>query len=166
MSKSDNPVVVIVGDYASVAGAEEDWGVIKDLHKAQVIGTYDAALVTKDEKGKPKIVHKTEKPTQHGGWAGLGVGALFGLLFPPSLLVSGAVGAGIGGVIGHLSGGMSRGDLKDLGDALDEGEALIVVIGELTIERAVDEALKDAKKTTKKQIDADAKAMKEAVDAA
>lgn len=166
MSKSDNPIIVFVGDYASLAGAEADWEAVKDLHKAHVLGTYDAALVTKDEKGKPKIVHKTEKPTQHGGWAGLGVGALFGLLFPPSLLVSGAIGAAAGGVIGHLAGGMSRSDLKDLGEALDEGEALIVVIGELTIERAVDEAMKDAKKTTKKQIDADAKAMKEAVDAA
>jgi len=166
MAKHDNPILVFVGAYSSLEVAEADWEAVKDLHKAHILGTYDAALVTKDEKGKPKIVHKTEKPTQHGGWAGLGVGALFGLLFPPSLLASGAVGAAIGGVIGHLSGGLSRGDLKDLGEALDEGEAVVIVIGEATIERAVDEAMKDAKKTMKKQVDADAKALKDAIDAA
>ena len=46
------------------------------------MGTYDAAVLTKNEKGKVKIVDKTEKPTQHGGWAGLAAGAAIGLLFP------------------------------------------------------------------------------------
>jgi hypothetical protein len=61
---------------------------------------------------------------------------------------------------------MSRSDLKDIGDMLDEGEAVVLVIGEATIERAVDDALKDAKRTLKKQVDADADALKKAIDAA
>ncbi|MCW2996692.1 MAG: hypothetical protein JWN65_241, partial [Solirubrobacterales bacterium] len=39
------------------------------------------------------------------------------------------VGSGAGGLIGHLKGGMSRSDLKDLGDTLDEGQAALIVIG-------------------------------------
>ena len=56
------------------------------------MGTYDAAVLTKNEKGKVKIVDKTEKPTQHGGWAGLAAGAAIGLIFPPRILLGGAMG--------------------------------------------------------------------------
>lgn len=126
---------VYAGENESVEDAEVDWDAVKDLHRAHVIGTYDAALVAKDEKGKPKIVHKTEKPTQRGGWIGAGIGALIGLILP-AVFVGGAIGAGVGALVGHLAGGMSRSDLKDIGDMLDEGEAAILVIGEATIERA------------------------------
>jgi uncharacterized membrane protein len=165
MPKHENPVFLFAGEYGSVEEAEVDWEAVKDLHAAHVIGTYDAALVTKDEKGKPKIVHKTEKPTQHGGWAGLGIGALIGL-FWPSVLIGGLLGAGVGAFVGHLEGGISRGDLKEVGELLDEGEAVVLVIGEATIERAVEEALADAKRTLKKQVDADAEELKKAIDAA
>ena len=63
------------------------------------------------------------KPTQHGAWTGIGVGGLLGILFPPSLLGSAIVGGTAGAVIGHLWHGMSRGDMKDLGETLDEGQA-------------------------------------------
>jgi len=165
MAKHENPTFLLAAEYPSVADAENGWDAVKDLHRAHVIGTYDAALITKGADGKPKIVHKTEKPTQHGGWAGLGIGALIGL-FWPSILIGGLVGAGVGAFLGHLEGGISREDLKDVGQLLDEGEAVVLVIGEATIERAVEEALEDAKRTMKKQIDADAKELKKAADAA
>ena len=78
------------------------------LHREHVVGTYEAAILTKNEEGKVEIVDKIEKPTRHGGWAGLAVGVSLGLIFPPSILVSGRVGAGAGALIGHLEGGMSR----------------------------------------------------------
>jgi uncharacterized membrane protein len=112
------------------------------------------------------MVDKIEKPTQHGGWAGLAVGAAIGLIFPPSILVSGLVGAGAGALIGHLRGGMSRSDLKEIGEVLDESEAALIVVGEETIERAVDEAIKRAKKDMKKQVQADAKEIERAIDTA
>jgi uncharacterized membrane protein len=72
-------------------------------------------------------------------------------------LVSGLVGAGGGALIGHLQGGMSRSDVKEVGEMLDESEAALIVIGEATIERAVDDATKRAKKEMKKEVRADAK---------
>ena len=92
--------------------------VLKELHREHVVGTYDAAVVAKNEDGKVKIVDKIEKPTQHGGWAGMAVGAAMGLIFPPSILVGGLLGAGAGALIGHLEGGMSRSDIRgSRGDA-------------------------------------------------
>jgi uncharacterized membrane protein len=137
---SDNPMFLYVGDYESVDDAKADLEELKQLHREHVVGTYDAAVLTKDEEGKVKIVDKTEKPTQHGGWAGLAVGAAVGLIFPPSILVGGLVGAGAGALIGHLHGGMSRSDLKEIGEMLDESDAALIVVGEATIERAVEEA--------------------------
>ena len=84
------------------------WRQLRELHSEHVVGTYDAAVLTKDEEGNVKIVDKIEKPTQHGGWAGLAVGAAIGLIFPPSILVSGLVGAGAGALIGHLHGAGCR----------------------------------------------------------
>ncbi len=64
---------------------------VKDLHAVGAVGTYDAAVVTKDDADK---VHenKDEMATRHGAWGGAAVGALIGLRFPPAFLASTAVG--------------------------------------------------------------------------
>ena len=162
---SDNPVFLYVGEYDSVEDAKADLEELKELHREHVVGTYDAAVITKNEEGKVKIVDKIEKPTQHGGWAGLAVGAALGLIFPPSILVSGLVGAGAGALIGHLEGGMSRSDLKEVGESLERSEAALIVVGEATIERAVEEATRRAKREMKKEVRADAREMERAIDA-
>jgi uncharacterized membrane protein len=163
---SDNPMFLYAGEYESVDDAKADLKVLKELHREYVVGTYDAAVVTKDEEGKVKIVDKIEKPTQHGGWAGMAVGAAMGLIFPPSILVGGLLGAGAGALIGHVRSGMSNSDLKEVGEMLDDSEAALIVVGEATIERAVDDATRRAKKELKKEVRADAKELEKAIDEA
>jgi uncharacterized membrane protein len=165
-SMSDNPLFLYAAEYESVDDAKADLETLKEMHREHIVGTYDAAVVTKNEEGKVKIVDKIEKPTQHGGWAGAAVGAAIGLIFPPSILVSGLLGAGAGALIGHLEGGMSRSDVKEVGELLDNSEAALIVVGEATIERAVDDATKRAKRDLKKEIRADAREMEKAVDEA
>jgi uncharacterized membrane protein len=163
---SDNPVFLYVGEYDSVEDAKADLEELKELHREHVVGTYDAAVITKNDEGKVKIVDKIEKPTQHGGWAGLAVGAALGLIFPPGVLVTGLLGAGAGALIGHLRGGMSRSDLEEVGEVLERSEAALIVVGEATIERAVEEATRRAKREMKKEVQADARAMERAIDEA
>jgi uncharacterized membrane protein len=165
-SMSDNPMFLYAGEYESVEDAKADLEALKEMHREHIVGTYDAAVVTKNEEGKVKIVDKIEKPTQHGGWAGMAVGAAIGLIFPPGLLVGGLLGAGAGALIGHLEGGMSRSDVKEVGELLDNSEAALIVVGEATLERAVDEATARAKRDLKKEIRADAREMEKAVDEA
>jgi hypothetical protein len=57
-------------------------------------------------------------------------------------------------------------DLKEIGAMLDESEAALIVVGETTIERALDEATKRAKKAMKKQVRADAKEIEKLIDTA
>jgi uncharacterized membrane protein len=123
-----------------------------------LVGTFDSAVIEKDED---KVrVHKTEKPTQHGAWTGIAVGAVAGILFPPSIIGGAIVGGVAGGVAGHLWRGMSRGDLKELGEALDEGQAAVIVVGESKIDEQIEKATKRARKAIEKQIDADADELK------
>jgi uncharacterized membrane protein len=163
---SDKQMFLYAGEYDSVEDAKADLEELKQLHREDFVGTYDAAVLTKNEEGKVKIVDKIEKPTQHGGWAGLAVGAAIGMIFPPSVLVSGLLGAGAGALIGHLRGGMSNADLKEVGEMLEESEAALIVIGEETIERGVDEAVKHAKREMKKEVRADAREIERAIDEA
>ncbi len=135
MSKADG-VFIYIGTYASEVDARSDYDVVKDLHLVGAVGTYDAAVITKDDKGKIHV-NKDETTTRHGAWGGAAAGALIGILFPPSIIGTALVGAAVGGVSGHLWKGMSRTDVKEFGEAIDAGEAALVVVGETTIEAAL-----------------------------
>jgi len=156
---SDRPVFIYAATYADLAGAEADYDTLLDLHAEKLVGTYDVALISKDSDGKVHVM-KHEKPTQHGAWGGIAVGAVIGILFPPSVLGAAAVGGLVGGIGGHLKKGMSRGDAKELGDLLESGEAALIVIGESRVEETLDKELTRALKSTEKEIDADSKELK------
>ena len=162
---ADKPVFLYAAIYDDPEDAEADYEAVFDLHAAGAIGTFDSAVIEKDEDGKVHV-HKTEKPTQHGAWTGAGVGALVGILFPPAIIGSAIVGAGAGGLIGHLRGGVSRDDLKDLGDELEAGNAAVIVLGESKIEEQLKKAVTRANKLVEKQVDADADELKREIDAA
>jgi len=61
---------------------------------------------------------------------------------------------------------MSRSDMNDLGEALDEGEAALVVVGRDRLEEKLREELKRAARTYEEQIDADAAEMRKELDKA
>ena len=86
-------VFIYIGTYPSEAAARDDYDVVKDLHSAGAVGTYDAAVVTKDDAGKVHV-NKDEMATRHGAWGGAAVGAVVGILFPPSIIGTAAGGRG------------------------------------------------------------------------
>ena len=165
----EDAVFLFIATYGSAESATEDYEAIKELHKEKVIGTYDAAIVTKGENGKVHV-KKHEKPTQHGAWGGVAAGAVLGLLFPPGILIGAAAGGLIGGAIGHFWRGMSRKDVLELGEFIDNGEAALIVVAESKIQADIDKAIKKADKRITRQIDMDRKAfereLKEAAKAA
>jgi uncharacterized membrane protein len=162
---SDRPVFIYAATYAHHADALADYEGLLDLHAASLVGSYDVALITRDAEGKVHV-HKHEKPTQHGAWGGIAVGALVGILFPPSVIGAAVVGGVVGGVGGHLRKGMSRGDAKELGELLEAGETALIVIGESRVSEQLDRALSRAEKSLEKEIDADAKELRRELDAA
>jgi uncharacterized membrane protein len=155
MSK-DDPVFVYAAVYADRDDADADYDVLLDLHDADLVGSYDVALVYKDDEGKVHVT-KHEKPTQHGAWTGAAVGGLVGIIFPPAILGAAVVGAAAGGGIGHALGGISRKDAKELGDYIDEGQAALVVIARSQVQEQLDKALKRAQKSEEREVQADGK---------
>jgi uncharacterized membrane protein len=155
-------VFIYIGTYPDEMAAQADYDVVKDLHAVGAVGTYDAAVVTKDDAGKVHV-NKDEMATRHGAWGGAAVGALIGILFPPAIVASAAVGAAVGGVSGHLWRGMSRADCKELGELIDDGQAALVIVGESTIEQAVDKAELKADKQVARQLNVKSKDIDKAV---
>ena len=82
---ADKPVYLYVATYDSLSDATADYEALKILYKNGEVATYDASIITKDTSGKVHVT-KHEKPTQHGAWTGLAVGAVAGLIFPPSIM--------------------------------------------------------------------------------
>jgi len=158
-------LTAFVGVYDDVAQAKADYEVVKDLHtEADLIDAYDAAVIERRDGGKTKIVKKHETPTRVGGVLGGGVGLATGLvvaLFPFAAIGGGllatttAGGAILGAVAGHAAAGMSRHDLKELGEQLDTGEAGLVVVAVSDMGAKVQRAMKRAEKLEEKQLKAD-----------
>ena len=144
-------MLLFIGTYADEAAARDDYAIVKDLHAEDVVGTYDAAVITKDASGKVHV-NKDEMATRHGGWGGAAAGAVIGILFPPAIIGSAVVGGAIGGIGGHLWRGLSRSDVKELGELIDSGEAALMVIGASTLEAALDKAKLKAEKHVAKQL--------------
>ena len=155
-------VFIYVGTYPSEAAARDDYDVVKDLHAAGAVGTYDAAVVTKDDAGKVHV-NKDEMATRHGAWGGAAAGAVVGILFPPSIIGTALVGAAAGGVGGHLWRGMSRSDVKELGDVIDDGQATLIVVGDSKLEQALNKATSKAEKHVAKELDVSPKDIDKAV---
>jgi uncharacterized membrane protein len=157
-------VFVSINSYDRVDDALLDYDAVKDLYNLGVIDTYDAVVVNKDADGKVHV-SKHEKPTQKAAWTGAFVGAVVGVLFPPSIVASAAAGGVMGGLLGHFWAGMSRGDLKDLGDVLDSGTAALIVVGKTSLADKIAKATTRAKKRIEKQLKSDAKNFDKELDA-
>jgi uncharacterized membrane protein len=102
---------------------------VHDLHVNDgLIDAYDAAVIERKDNGKVKIAKKHETPTRVGGVGGGTVGLATGLviaLFPAAAIGGGLLaattgtGAALGAWAGHAAAGMSRSDLKELGEQLE-----------------------------------------------
>jgi uncharacterized membrane protein len=145
-------LVLYLGVYDGAARAEQDFEELAELHRSGRVGTYDAALVEKDERGAVRL-HKHEQPTRNAAWTGIGAGAVLGLLFPPSIIGSAIVGGLAGGLGGHLWKGMSRADVMELGEALDSGDAALLVIGSPALREQTERILSGARRRVVKQLD-------------
>jgi uncharacterized membrane protein len=169
MTMAVDTFVAYIGVYDNAAGADADYEAVKDLHtKAGLIDAYDAAVIERRADRKVKITKKHETPTRVGGVLGGGAGLATGLvvaLFPFAAIGGGLLavatggGAVLGAVAGHAAAGMSRKDLKELGEHLDVGQAGLVVVAMLDGGAEIERAMKQARKIEARQLKADTAAI-------
>jgi len=121
----DKNLTLYTAVYSSVSDALSALDGIEELHKAEVIGKYDAAVIDKKD-GKPHIVRRKDRPLIH--------------------LIPEAFGGGE----------LPRKELKEAAQELTSDGAGLIVVGEPTIEKGVDKAIKGATKIVKRSLDASA----------
>lgn len=165
MSDQDKTMFLYVAAYADETAANEDFELLKELNKEGWVGTYDAGVVSKDSEGKLTVKRHTDS-TGKGLRRGLAVGAVLGIVFPPSVLVSGLVGMGAGAAIGHNLNEVSKDDLHDVGELLENNESAIVVLGESKVEDKVRQLTKKAVKEYQKEFNSDVADYNKALDEA
>jgi hypothetical protein len=121
----NNSMVLYAASYESVSGARAALDDIEQLHKDEVIGNYDAAVIDK-ENGKPHIVKRMDRP---------------GIRVVPEWFGGGT---------------LPRKELREAAAELTANQAGLIVVGEPTIEKALDNALTGAAKVVKQTVDATA----------
>ncbi len=162
----DETTFIFVATYGNEDDAQADYEVVKELYAADAIGNFDAAVIRKDADGKVHV-NKDETATRKGAWGGAAVGAVVGVLFPPSILATAGVGALAGGLGGHFLKGLSRKEVKELGEQLDSGEVALLVVGDWQLDKAIDKAFsraikkmdREVKSLERQQLEADYAAM-------
>jgi hypothetical protein len=115
--------VLYAAVYKEVDSALDDPDSFEQLHKAQVIGKYDAAVID-NEEGKPHVVKRADRPAIRliPEWFG--------------------------------SGKLPRRELHEVAQALDSGEAALMVIGEPTVQKGFEQAVTRAANIVRRDLDA------------
>src|SRR5688572_24266628 len=105
---------------------------------------------------RPRRVRAAFWVVESGSATGLVV-ALFPFAAVGGGLLAGttAGGAILGAVAGHAAAGMSRHDLKELGEQLDTGQAGLVVVAVADMGAKVEKAMQRAAEVQQKQLEAD-----------
>ena len=169
---------ILANEYGAEADAIADYEAIHKLYSdLGILDSFDAAVLTRQPDGKVIIVKRVdEQSDEHskgkGRWvAGLAVGTAVAL-FPAVALgipIAGLgmgllAGAGMGAVVGgHVARGITRSDLKDLGELLDHGTSGLLVVTTTDIEARVEAAITRAHKRAKAKLHADNDAIKEEI---
>jgi len=162
--------VVVANEYESEAGALADYEDVRTKFAEQgILDIFDAVVVTRADDGQVDIVKRVEEPTRHAARAGLAIGLAVGALtallpavgIAVALVAGGALGAGAGAVAGHITGGMSKSDLNELGQVLDNGTSGLLVVAGIDLEDTVVGSITRANRQARGELHADLETLKQ-----
>jgi len=139
---SDVPVQVIIAAFQDEKMAKEALAVLKEAKKAGLIKIENAAVLSKDEKGKLRIKETEDMGGGKGAVVGGVGGAVIGLIAGTALAVPAVVGALVGGLTAKLRDtGFSNKRLETIGEGLKPGSSAIIAVVEHTWVEKVEAAL-------------------------
>jgi len=149
------PIDLYIAAYADPDAARADWDAIKQLATDDAIKVDGLILVSRRTDGKIHVDDDFHTTAKGAGWGAVG-GAVIGLIFPPALLASAAVGAGLGAGAGGLLSHARKSEIKaNVEETMPLNSSGIVALFEPHWANAVDKALSGASNVTKEQVDAD-----------
>jgi uncharacterized membrane protein len=135
---------LVVLKFDSVDGARQMRERLLTLQKQQLLQVDDAAIMSKDANGKPKL-EQLHNLAGAGALGGAFWGMLFGLLFFIPILGL-AVGAAAGALAGSMSDvGIDDKFIKQVGESITPGTAaLFLLVSNVTVDKVLDQ-IKDIK---------------------
>src|SRR5262245_62788015 len=156
---ADNPIQIFVATF----GDEVQAGlVLKDfqaMDKEGSIDLIDAAVIVHTQEGKVKFEETADPSGKKWAKRGAIAGGVVGLIFPPSLIASAAVGGGAGAIWGKVRDkGFKDEDLKAVGESLDPGQSAIIALAEDRVVQRLEEGLAGYEKISRHALSAEAAA--------
>ena len=154
---SDVPIEVIVAAFQTEDGAKQALKELKDAKHQGLIKIDDAAVISKDAKGKLHIKETADMSTGKGAGIGAVIGGVVGLIAGPvGVGLGAAAGAAIGGIAAHGDAGFKDERLETIGAGLEPGTSAIVAVVEHEWVAAVQAQLEeDASDVMAQQLSAD-----------
>jgi uncharacterized membrane protein len=144
INESDVPVEVIVATFTRENGAKEALDQLKEVKKDGLIDIQNAAVLRKDEEGKVHIKETADMSGRRGAGVGGVIGGVVGLIFPPSILATAAVGAAVGGLSAKLrDSGFQDERLRRVADGLQPNTSALIAVIEHTWVLKVEEQLRE-----------------------
>lgn len=131
---TENPLSVIAAFYSNETEASKVLARLKQMNEEGAIELLDAAVMVRDSDGrKVKIQETAELTGKKGALGGAVAGGVLGIIFPPSILALGAIGAAAGAALGHFTDqGFDNNLLKEIGENLPPGGSAVVAVVEET----------------------------------
>lgn len=160
MSEPDK-LIVYGAAYAEIGEAMKDYQEMQPLYIEGQMGEFDAAIITKEPSGMIIVSEADSSGRFKSAGKAAVIGAVLGIVFPPSALVLAAVGGAVGAAT--VSKHLTRVDMKEIGEVLNLGESGIMLVTERLDENAGAKLFPRAIRKRAAWVEGDAAAIKDAV---
>ena len=149
--------------FIAAFGSEDEAGAtlkdFKAMDRQGTIDLIDAAVVVHRANGKVHFEETADPSAKKWATGGAIAGGLVGLIFPPSIIASAAVGAAGGGIWGKLRDkGFKDEDLRQAGESIPPGTSAIIAIAEDRVLENLQRGIEGYEKIERHAIGADASA--------
>jgi len=156
---TSSTVEVFVATYDTEDGAAAASNAFQAAQRDGAIDLIDAAVIVHTADDKVKIEETADPSGKKWAKRGAIAGGVVGLIFPPSIIVSAAVGGGAGGIWGKVRDkGFKDEDLKQIGNSLPPGSSAIIAVAEDRMVEQLERALSGYDKIAKHVVSAEAAA--------
>jgi uncharacterized membrane protein len=154
---SENPIQVFIAVYDGEFQAVQSLKDFQSMHREGSIDLIDAAVIVHTAEGKVKFEETADPSGKRWAKRGAIAGGLVGLIFPPSIILSAAVGGGAGAIWGRLRDkGFKDEDLKELGESMEPGTSAIIAIAEDHVIERLEQGLEGYERIARHTVSAEA----------
>jgi uncharacterized membrane protein len=152
-------VEVFVAAFATEEEAGEALDDFQQMDKEGSLELLDAAVIVHSADGRVHFKETRDPSVKKWAAGGAIVGGVVGLIFPPAIIATAAIGAGAGGIWGKLSDkGFKDEDLKSIGESLPPGSSAIIAVAEDHMVERLQQGLDGYRKIARHAMSAEASA--------